>query len=189
MQSYRSMIMRRQLDQRLAGLDERIGARPMCGWLKVVREALGMSTPELAARMHISASRASRLERAEVDDALQISTLRRAAAALNCRPFYVLVPDEPLEDMVLRQAYRKASEELLPSASPESAWTATEEEIEEGLEARTLELIDRRGLWRIDATSSQGLWTREALSNVHALPRFRYGRRGQGRPEADGVQP
>jgi len=188
MQTYQS-IMRRQLDQHLAGLDGVIGERPMAGWLKTVRRALRMSGPELAQRMSISSSRAHRLESAEVEDALELSTLRRAAAALNCRLCYVLVPVEPLEDMVLRQAYRRAEEELTLSLPVAPGPHATEGEIEEWLETRTLELIDHGGLWRRNPSMRQGSRIRNDISIEGGIPSFGRGRRGQGRPEADGVQP
>jgi predicted DNA-binding mobile mystery protein A len=136
--------MRRRLDQQLGGFDVRMWERPMCGWIREIREALCMSTMALAERMSISGSRAGRVERAELDDSLQLSTLRRAARALNCRLLYVFVPDEPLEDMVLRQAYAKAVEELSSVARP----PRTEEGREERLEMRTLELVDTTRLWR-----------------------------------------
>jgi transcriptional regulator with XRE-family HTH domain len=141
--------------------------------------------------MSISASRASRLEQAEVDDSLRLSTLRRAAAALNCRLLYVLVPDEPLEDMVLRQAYRRAEEEVkLSMSDPTTASPAPAGEIEDWLESRTLDLVDHRGLWRqISALDYPRPWTRDDLSIEGAFPWLGRGRRGQGRPEADGVQP
>jgi hypothetical protein len=74
-----------------------------------------------------------------------LSTLRRAAEALNCRLFYVLVPEEPLEDMVLRQAYAKAVEELSWAAPP----PRSEERTEEQMESRALELVDTARLWRM----------------------------------------
>jgi predicted DNA-binding mobile mystery protein A len=138
-------FMRRRLDQQLGGFDVRTWERPMCGWIKEIREALCMSTIALAERMSISDSRAGRLERAELEDSLRLSTLRRAARALNCRLFYVFVPDEPLEDMVLRQAYAKAVEELSSAARA----PRTEEGREERLETRTLELVDATRLWRM----------------------------------------
>jgi predicted DNA-binding mobile mystery protein A len=143
-------IARQRLDQRLAGLGILIGARPLCGWVNTVRRALGMSTTELGIRMSISQSRASRLERAEVDETIRVSTLHRAAEALNCELIYVLVPKEPLDDMVLRQAHRKATEELALSTSdgPSASETSFDAELmDEWLEVRTLELVDRRGLW------------------------------------------
>src|ERR1700739_228770 len=135
--------MRRRLDQQLAELDVQMWARPMSGWVRAIRKALYMSTFQLGQRMSVSDSRVSRLEKAELADSLRLSTLRRAAEALNCRLLYVFVPEEPLEDMVLRQAYSKALEELSLSASP----PPKEEDREEQLESRTLELVDNRHLW------------------------------------------
>lgn len=115
----------------------------MPGWVKTIRQALCMSTFELGQRMSISDSRAGRLEKAELGETLRLSTLRRAAGALNCRLLYVFVPEEPLEDMVFRQAYARATEEMSLST-----WPRTEEHREEQLEMRTLQLVDSRGLWR-----------------------------------------
>jgi transcriptional regulator with XRE-family HTH domain len=102
-----------------------------------------MTTAELAVRMDISQSRASRLERGEVNGTIRLSTLRQAAESLNCTLHYVLVPDEPLEDAVLRQADRKATQELdLYQADPGVGSAAGH-----ALEVRILELVDSRGLW------------------------------------------
>lgn len=187
-QTYQS-IMRRQLDQRLTGLGGLIGERPMDGWVKTIRRALWMSSPELAQRMSVSSSRANRLERAEVDDLLQLSTLRGAAAALNCRLCYVLVPVEPLENMVLRQAYRRAEEELSLSLPVAPGPNASEGAKEEWLETRTLELVDHGGLWRQNPASGRVPRTRDDISIEGGVPSFGHGRRGQGRPEADEVEP
>jgi predicted DNA-binding mobile mystery protein A len=108
-----------------------------------------MSTVELGKRMDISQPRASRLERAEVEGTIRLSTLSRAAEALNCTLHYVLVPDEPLEDIVLRQADRKATleQELFEANLRVGSDARFEEEVAEFLEVRTLELVDSRGLW------------------------------------------
>ena len=108
-----------------------------------------MSTVELAERMAISDTRAGRLERAEAEGSLKLSTLRRAAEALNCRLIYVLLPDEPLEDMVFRQAYRKAADELHVPADTAFGADELNADIEEELEAHTLRLVDRQGLWHV----------------------------------------
>ncbi len=101
-----------------------------------MRDALGMSSPELAARLGITHSRVSQLERAELRGAIQLSTLERIARAMGCEIRYVLVPQEPLVDMVYRQARTKAVAQ------------AKGEEDGELLEARTYQLIDSLGLWR-----------------------------------------
>jgi predicted DNA-binding mobile mystery protein A len=141
-------IMRRQLDKRLTGVEKAIGPRPPEGWIRTIRKALGMSTSELAERMSISKERAWKLEQTELEDSLRLSTLRRAAEALNCRLLYVFAPEEPLEDMVLRQAALKVEEEHSLAFPFPSDRDAMEEDLAEEVEARALELIDRRGLWR-----------------------------------------
>jgi predicted DNA-binding mobile mystery protein A len=101
---------RRRLDQRLVGLD--LGQRPPRGWIRAIREALGMTTAELSQRMGLTQSRVSQIERSEELGSIRLDTLERAAQALNCQVRYVLVPNEPLEEMVQRQARLRAQAEV-----------------------------------------------------------------------------
>jgi DNA-binding Xre family transcriptional regulator len=84
---------RRRLDQRLVGLD--LGQRPPRGWVRAIREALGMTTAELGQRMGLTQSRVSQIERSEELGSIRLDTLERAAQALNCQVRYVFVPNEP----------------------------------------------------------------------------------------------
>ena len=101
---------RRRLDQRLVGLD--LGQRPPRGWVRAIREALGMTTAELGQRMGLTQSRVSQIERSEELGSIRLDTLERAARALNCQVRYVFVPNEPLEQMVQRQARLRAQAEV-----------------------------------------------------------------------------
>ncbi len=101
---------RRRLDQRLVGLD--LGQRPPRGWVRAIREALGMTTAELGERMGLTQSRVSQIERSEELGSIRLDTLERAAQALNCQVRYVFVPNEPLEEMVQRQARLRAQAEV-----------------------------------------------------------------------------
>ncbi len=101
---------RRRLDQRLVGLD--LGQRPPRGWVRAIREALGMTTAELGQRMGVTQSRVSQIERSEELGSIRLDTLERAAQALNCEVRYVFVPNEPLEEMVQRQARLRAQAEV-----------------------------------------------------------------------------
>ena len=85
---------RRRLDQRLVGLD--LGQRPPRGWVRAIREALGMTTAELGQRMGLTQSRVSQIERSEELGSIRLDTLERTAQALNCQVRYVFVPNEPL---------------------------------------------------------------------------------------------
>jgi predicted DNA-binding mobile mystery protein A len=101
---------RRRLDRRLVGLD--LGQRPPRGWVRAIREALGMTTAELGQRMGLTQSRVSQIERSEELGSIRLDTLERAAQALNCQVHYVFVPNEPLEEMVQRQARLRAQAEV-----------------------------------------------------------------------------
>ena len=147
-------MARRLLDNRLVGLDERVGARPAQGWVREVRCALSMSTYELAARLGIVQSRACTIERAELDGSLRLKTLSRVAEALNCRLVYAFVPKESLEHIVRYQAELKAAE-LLGTDGWDRLDVGEEplmaDVTGERLAALAYYLVDRRGLWRANA--------------------------------------
>ena len=84
--------------------------RPPAGWLRAIREALGMTSGVLAERLGVTASGARKLEQAEAVDAITLGTLRRVAEALDCDLQYALVPRRPLRDMRWRQAMRLAQQ-------------------------------------------------------------------------------
>jgi predicted DNA-binding mobile mystery protein A len=155
-------VVRRRLDHHLIGLEAQMGPRPQPGWIRTIRHAIGMSTRELARRMGVSQSRVIQFEHAELNGSLRIATLEQAAAALNCRLCYVLVPREPLEVMVHRQALELASVMIAaPSyaglTEEEQSWLA--EARDEQIECLAEQYIDRRGLWtagRVRAAHSEG---------------------------------
>lgn len=99
--------------------------------------------------MEVTQTRVSQIERAEVAESIQLSTLRRAAEALNCRLVYALVPEVSLEDMVMRQAFLKAKEDLVDVVFGDSrdAPELVEETMSEQQEELALNWGDRRGLW------------------------------------------
>jgi predicted DNA-binding mobile mystery protein A len=99
---------RQSLDERLARHLDLVGPPPGGGWVRAIREALGMSQFELGRRTGVSQPRVAQIERAEAHGAIELSTMRRMAAGLGCSFSYVLAPHEPLEAMVRGQALRKA---------------------------------------------------------------------------------
>ena len=77
---------------------------PHAGWIRAIRDALGMSAAELGKRMGISGATLSEIEANERDGGIRLNTLRRAAEAMDCELVYAFVPRESLETTVLRQA-------------------------------------------------------------------------------------
>jgi len=77
--------------------------RPPVGWLRAIRETLGMTSAELGQRLAITASGLRKLQQAEAADAIRLATLRRVAEALDCELNYALVPRQPLRQMRRQQ--------------------------------------------------------------------------------------
>lgn len=102
-------LIRDQLDTRFKNL--RILTEksiPETGWIRVIREALGMSAKQLGKRVGLSQPRISRLEIAESEGDLKLSTLRKIAEGLNMKFVYAFVPETSLEEMVQDQAKKIA---------------------------------------------------------------------------------
>jgi len=94
-----------RLDERFAqiGSAERYRA-PNRGWIRAVREALGMSTAQLGKRMGVRQPSIVGLERSEEKGSIELATLRRAAEALDCTLVYALLPNRPLETTIRERA-------------------------------------------------------------------------------------
>jgi predicted DNA-binding mobile mystery protein A len=102
-------LMREQVDEKLRKLHILATQNFQNGWIKIIREALGMSTKQLAKRVGVDQSRISRLENAEAAGDLKLSSLKKIAAGLNMKFVYGFVSDTTLEDMVHEQAKKIAS--------------------------------------------------------------------------------
>lgn len=98
-----SALARLRLDEtgeRLRELPARARAVPAGGWVAAIREALGMSVQDFAHRLGITRASAAKLEASERRGTVQLDTLQRAAAALDCDLVYALVPRRGLQQMV-----------------------------------------------------------------------------------------
>lgn len=81
---------------------------PPEGWLKTVRKALGMSGVQLAKKMGVTRARIAQAERAELDGAATLKSMKAAAEAMGCRLVYAVVPEKRIEDVITAQARKKA---------------------------------------------------------------------------------
>jgi predicted DNA-binding mobile mystery protein A len=89
-------------------------APPVRGWIKAIRGALGMSTAQLAKRLRVKQPSVIALEQSEAKGTMELATLRRVAAALDCTLVYALVPNKPLEAIVRERARTFARRRLEP---------------------------------------------------------------------------
>lgn len=105
--------VRRQLDKRLNAMcNAEEFTRPQRGWVKAIREALGMTTAQLAKRLGVSQPRVVGIEQAEAKGAITLDSLERAAHALDCQLVYALVPRKPLDALIAERASRLAATRL-----------------------------------------------------------------------------
>ncbi|MGX5858296.1 mobile mystery protein A [Dyadobacter jiangsuensis] len=102
-------LVRQQLDEKIAKISVPTFQK---GWIKVVREALGMSARQLGKRAKIDQSRVSRLENAELDGDLKLSSLKKIAEAMDMHFVYAFVPQSSLESAVNKQAVKIASNRM-----------------------------------------------------------------------------
>lgn len=86
--------------------------RPVRGWIKAIREALGMSSAQLAKRLGIKQPTLTEIEQSELKGTIQLTTLRRVAEAMDCTLVYALVPKKSLEAIVREQARKVARRRL-----------------------------------------------------------------------------
>lgn len=104
------LIVRQQLDKTFSGYATvKKTSPPVKGWIRAVREALGMSGKQLAGRLDVSQPRIPRLEQDEVSGVVSLKTMRQAAEAMDCVFVYAIVPRTSLEETVRAQA-RKVAE-------------------------------------------------------------------------------
>ncbi|MBB5501301.1 hypothetical protein [Paraburkholderia sp. MM5384-R2] len=68
----------------------------MRGWLKLIRETLGLTERQPAARQGISASTLHKSEQPEADERITLRQLRKLADGLDCGLVYALVRRKPL---------------------------------------------------------------------------------------------
>lgn len=143
---------RRALDRRGAQLRQfkNAGARPSGGWMRAIREALGMSVTDLAGRMNVAPSTVHRLEVSEQNERIQLDSLRRAADALDCDLVYALVPRRPLQELVDERARESARLELaaLGHTMDLEAQGLGRERLQERVDELADQIKARPGLWQ-----------------------------------------
>jgi len=146
-------LKQRQLD---AGLTRwrlaELSARPPSGWIKAIREALGMPAAHLARRLGLVPSTVLRLETSEADDTITLGSLRRAAEALGCELQYALVPKQTIAQAMEAQANKVARERMATVAhtmaleAQATSGEAVDTQVQEM--AESLLKGSRRELWR-----------------------------------------
>lgn len=107
-----SALARKHLERRLSPLREIMLVRPDRGWLRAMRDALGMTTRQLALRMGKAQSTIAELEKSEARETASLASLREAAEAMGCELVYAIVPKVPIDDILRARAIDIAAQQL-----------------------------------------------------------------------------
>lgn len=141
-----------QMDSALAKLrDTHLPSRPNSGWVRAIRESLGMSVSALARKLGVTPANIAKLEKAEAEEKITLASLRKLASALDCELQYALVPRKSLEEILEDRATLVARERLRPISHSMSLedQSLDKSASEKQLQLLAKEILDgpRRNLW------------------------------------------
>lgn len=107
------ILMREQVEEMLNNFDViKSAPAPKDGWIKTMRQVLGMSISQLAQRLGCTQANVSALEQREKKGGITIEKLEEAAKVMNCRFVYVFVPNKPIDKILENQALITAKKRL-----------------------------------------------------------------------------
>jgi predicted DNA-binding mobile mystery protein A len=110
-----NILARKNLEKRFKPLRKLDFTPPTHGWLRAIRQALGITTKQLGHMIGVVSSRITALEQAEVTGATTLKSLRQAAEAMDCTLVYALVPTRSLDDLLREHAVIQADKILARS--------------------------------------------------------------------------
>lgn len=85
---------------------------PKNGWIRTIRQALGISSRILAKRLNCSQANITMMESRERKGTINLNTLDQLAKAMNCKLVYCIVPIQPFDKMLEEQAILIAKRQI-----------------------------------------------------------------------------
>ena len=145
---------RKQLDARFARVREvaSLLQPPRGGWLRSLRNALGMRQQDLGERLGVTSQAVADLERREAEGSVTLSTLREAARAMGGELHYVVLPVRPVKETLERRATEVArfmAGQVHHSMRMEDQGTSEDEQQDRIAEIRELLLKTPSLLWTV----------------------------------------
>ena len=144
-----------QLDRRLPRLQKAAQEirtqTPRRGWVKALRNAMGISERVFAKQLGVIYGSVQELERNEQSGSVTLHRLRRAADALNADLVYALVPRKPVRQQISARARAVATERLgaVARSMAIEGQRLSDRQLERQVEELARELEKKpRDLWR-----------------------------------------
>ena len=140
-------LARERLESRLNRALVQATIPPTGGWIRALRSALGMTAAQLGRRMGVGRQTVDGLERSERAGTIRLTSLRRAAEALDCDVVYALVPRTPLRAQVEQRARGLALAVLERANHSMALEDQAVDDLEAEIERYIDEHISERDLW------------------------------------------
>ncbi len=101
----------KQLARSLEGFETaKSVAKPKGGWLRAIRQALGLTLTEVGKAIGAKPSHLQALEKSEERERITLNTLKKVAAAMGCQLVYAIVPQSgTLEELAEKRAHKEAA--------------------------------------------------------------------------------
>ena len=129
---------------------------PKNGWIKTIREALGLSSKVLANKLGCSQANISYMEAREKKKSISLESLEQVAQAMNCKLVYCLVPLEPFDKILEKQARKVAKKQI-------SLVNHSMKLEQQGLNAKQLKQEEDALIEELLSGNPKNLWDRDEI--------------------------
>jgi predicted DNA-binding mobile mystery protein A len=103
-QKQSTSLQREQLDRKFNELRVAPLNSPRTGWIRAIREGIGMSVAQLAKRMGVPRQNIHRIEQSETAGHVTVATLKKIADQLSCDLYVTFIPKASLQTIVKKRA-------------------------------------------------------------------------------------
>lgn len=145
-------LAREQLDETMNSFASlKAMSAPRKGWIRAIRDTLGMTGVQLAKRLKVNQQRIARIEQDEVLGKVTLNTMQNVAEAMDCVFVYGVVARDGLEQIVRRQAELVAKKRM---ARSNQMMRLEKQELSEADKAKAMQTI----IDEIIETMPKSLW-------------------------------
>ena len=119
-------------------------ARPSRGWLRAIREALGMTLEQVGRSMGRSRQEILAFERAEAEDRITLHSLRKVAESMGCELVYAVVPKSgTLHDLAKETARAAAAKRVLAAEHSMALESQAAGGVDDRIEEETMRILKK----------------------------------------------
>jgi len=118
---------------------------PQRGWLRAVREALGITIREIGRKMRKTPQTVASFEKSEAANRITLQTLQHYAEAMDCQLVYAIVPQTgSLRQLAEKRARQKAEKEVRAVEHTMELEDQATTEIQDKIDRETKRILKKR---------------------------------------------